>query len=176
MRSEEGTRAVPISTIQDVTFINNPKAQVAYEEIRNLLRLKLNWGDQKPKQTAKVGLTYLQRGIRWIPQYRLTLNDDGSVKVQLQATLLNELTDLKNVRANLLVGVPTFDFKDTVDPISLQQAVAQLSQYFQGPSQMSNSFSNGLMTQQALRMTERPRRNTQGNKWAHRLVSVTVDG
>lgn len=163
LRSEEGTRAVPISTIQDVTFINNPKAQVAYEEIRNLLRLKLNWGDQKPKQTAKVGLTYLQRGIRWIPQYRLTLNDDGKVKVQLQATLLNELADLKNVRANLLVGVPTFDFKDTVDPISLQQAVAQLSQYFQGPSQMSNSFSNGLMTQQALRMTERPRRNTQGN-------------
>ena len=163
LRSEEGTRAVPIATIQDVTFLDNPTAQVAYEEIRNLLRLKMNWGDEKPKKTVKVGLTYLQRGIRWIPQYRLTLNGDGTVKVQLQATLLNELTDLKNVRANLLVGVPTFDFKDTVDPISLQQSVAQLSQYFEGDSQMSNSFSNGLMTQQAFRMTERPRTNPQGN-------------
>ena len=163
LRSEEGTRAVPIATIQDVTFLDNPTAQVAYEEIRNLLRLKMNWGDEKPKKTVKVGLTYLQRGIRWIPQYRLTLNGDGTVKVQLQATLLNELTDLKDVRANLLVGVPTFDFKDTVDPISLQQSVAQLSQYFEGDSQMSNSFSNGLMTQQAFRMTERPRTNPQGN-------------
>ena len=163
LRSEEGTRVVPIATIQDVTFLDNPTAQVAYEEIRNLLRLKMNWGDEKLKKTVKVGLTYLQRGIRWIPQYRLTLNDDGTVKVQLQATLLNELTDLKNVRANLLVGVPTFDFKDTVDPISLQQSVAQLSQYFEGDSQMSNSFSNGLMGQQAFRMTERPRTNPQGN-------------
>jgi hypothetical protein len=163
LKSEEGTRAVPIATIQDVTFLDNPKAQVAYEEIRNLLRLKLNWGDQKPKKTAKVGLTYLQRGIRWIPQYRLTLNDNGTVKVQLQATLLNELTDLKNVRANLLVGVPTFDFKDTVDPISLQRAVAELSQYFDTGTRMSNGFSNSIMTQQAVRMTERPRSNPQGN-------------
>ena len=41
--------------------------------------------------------------------------------LQLEATLINELADLEDVTANLVVGVPTFAFADTADPIGLGQ-------------------------------------------------------
>ena len=40
---------------------------------------------------------------------------------------MNELTDWTDVTANLVIGVPSFAFKDTTDPIALQQVAAQLS-------------------------------------------------
>jgi hypothetical protein len=155
LKTETGTRAISIDRIQDVTFIDDPQAQLEYEEIRNLLKLQLDWGDREPAKTAHVGMTYLQKGLRWIPHYKLHIDGDGTVKVQLQATLLNELADLDDVTANLLVGVPSFDFKSTIDPIALRETAAQLSQYFQDGSQTAHAFSNSMMIQtQMARMRE----------------------
>ena len=70
---------------------------------------------------------YLQKGVRWIPSYKLELDGQGKAVVKLQATIINELADLEDVSLNLVVGVPTFTFKDTLDPMSLQQSLAQLS-------------------------------------------------
>lgn len=67
----------------------------------------------------------------------------------MQATLLNELTDLEKVTANLVIGVPSFFFKDTPDPISLQQSFAQLSAYFQESQRTGFALSNALMSQTA---------------------------
>ena len=72
--------------------------------------------------------------------------------VSLQGTLINELADLENVTAHLVIGVPRFVFQDTPDPISLQEAAAQLSQYFQRDSQTALGFSNALMTQASMAM------------------------
>lgn len=154
LQSDEGTRAIPISKIQDVTFPDAPDTQHHYQEIRNLLRMQMDWNNQPKQKTTRVGLTYLQKGIRWIPQYRLTLNDDGTVLVQLQATLLNEMTDLKNVTAHLVVGVPSIQFAATTDPIALQKQAVALSSYFNAPAnrrgQLSNGFSNSIMSQQVM--------------------------
>ena len=97
LKTEQGTKAININTIRNITFLNESKTEVTSHEIRTRLRLNLDWGKAKPKAEAHVGMTYLQKGIRWIPHYNLTLNDDGTVRVQLQATLINELTDLENV-------------------------------------------------------------------------------
>ena len=144
LKSDEGVRAIPIDKIQDITFPDDPDTQHHYQEIRNLLRLQMDWGNNAAKEKTRVGLTYLQKGIRWIPQYRLTLKDDGTVLVQLQATLLNEMTDLDKVTAHLVVGVPSIQFKATIDPIALQQQAVALWSYFNSPQHraVSNRFSN----------------------------------
>jgi hypothetical protein len=136
-----------VSRIQDVTFENAPETRRNEEQFRNLLTLKLDWNGKAPKPAARVGLAYLERGIRWIPSYRVTLDGAGRAHLELQATIINELLDLEGVTVNLVIGVPSFMFKDTVDPISLQQTVAQLSQYFRADSQFLN-LSNAMMTQQ----------------------------
>lgn len=143
LKTADGTKAMPINRIQDVTFIETPKVTLAEEEFRNLMTLRLDWGAEAHKETAQVGLVYLQRGIRWIPSYKVTLDGEGNAVVKLQATIINELADLNNVTANLVIGVPSFAFKETVDPISLQNSVARLSEYFRQDS----NFSNAIMTQ-----------------------------
>ena len=154
LKTSDGVRAITIDRIQDVTFKKMNKSATAREEFRNLLTLKLDWGKNHPTETAGVGLLYLQKGIRWIPSYKVTIDGKGSALVKLQATLINDMIDFEDASVNLVVGVPTFAFKDTLDPIALQQVAAQLSQYLQS-NQLDNhngalayNFSNAIMSQQ----------------------------
>ena len=155
LKTAEGVRAVGIDRIQQVTFRGAHKPMVTSEEFRNLLRLKLDWGQRKPDKEAEMGLLYVQKGIRWIPAYKFVIDGKGGVSVQLEATLINELADLEDVTANLVVGVPSFAFADTADPMGMGQTVAQLSSYFQKDTQTQYAFSNSIMSQVAGRMGER---------------------
>jgi hypothetical protein len=160
IRTDAGTKAVSVDRIVDLTFAKPPTKTLAREEFRNLLTLKLDWGNQQPAKQADVGMLYLQKGIRWIPSYKVAIDGKGQAIVRLQATLINELTDLDDVTANLVIGVPSFVFAATPDPIALQHSAAQLSQYFvQGGDpnaairgnfdNSSFALSNGIMTQVA---------------------------
>ncbi len=159
LKTEAGTKVLSVEQIRHVTFRNSPQAMLGNEEFRNLLTLKLNWGNRPLTPTAPVGMMYLQKGFRWIPNYRLSLDQvstgtqSGTARLQLQATLLNELTDLQNVNANLVIGVPSFAFKDTTDPIALNNVLAQLSPYFDGNTRGGFALSNAITTQ-AARMSE----------------------
>ena len=147
LKTRKGTKVVRLDRIADITFKNGHSLSTVEEEYRNRMTMSLDWRGKKPASQAKVGMVYLQRGIRWIPNYRVTLDGKGKAKVELQATLINELTDLVDVDAHLVVGVPTFKFKDTVDPISLRETVAQLSQEFAQTAQTAYAFGNAIMTQ-----------------------------
>ena len=111
LKTTEGTKAVNVERILDVTFKEPPKTGWGSVEFRNLLTLKLDWGGRKPEPMVDMGLMYVQRGIRWIPNYKVTIDGAGKATVKLQATLLNELTDLEDVTCNLVIGVPTFQPK-----------------------------------------------------------------
>lgn len=152
LKTDIGVKVVNLDRIQDISFPDKYKTALPREEFRNLLTLNLDWVDNKPGKEVDVGLLYLQRGIRWIPNYKVTIDGKEQAVVKLQATLINELGDMNDVTAQLVIGVPTFEFKDTPDPISLQTAVAQLSQYFQQGAQTAYGFANAIMTQQAAPM------------------------
>ncbi|MHC4647882.1 MAG: hypothetical protein ACYTBJ_20660 [Planctomycetota bacterium] len=147
LKLEEGVKAVPIDRIEEVTFIDEPAATLGREEFRNVMTLRLDWQKRKPEKTANVGMVYVQRGIRWIPNYRIDIDGKGNAVVKLQATLINELADVEDVKAHLVIGVPRFVFHETPDPISLQETVARLSGVFREDSRTAFSFSNSIMTQ-----------------------------
>jgi hypothetical protein len=147
LKFEGGVKAVPISRIQEVTFLDEPGLELAGEEFRNIMTLKLDWGKGRSERLADVGMVYVQRGIRWIPNYRVDIDGRGNAVIKLQATIINELTDIESVNTHLVIGVPKFTFEKTPDPISLQQAVAQLSRHFRPDSQTSYAFSNMIMSQ-----------------------------
>ena len=149
LKTIEGTRAVPVEHITDVKFVGKYETKVSEEEFRNLLTMKLDWAGQPSANSAEVGMAYVQKGIRWIPNYRIELDANGKAIIKLQATLLNELTDLKDATVNLVIGVPSFYFKETTDPIALTGALAQLSTYFQTDASTQYAMSNSMMTQVA---------------------------
>jgi len=148
VRAAGGVRVVQVGQIQKLVFLEEPSDQVGVEELCNVMTLRLVWKD-RPADRARVGMVYLERGVRWIPSYRIMLDGQGKAHVELQATLVNELADLEDVTTHLVIGVPSFAFQDTVDPISLQQTVAQLSNVFQPNAQTALAFSNAIMTQAA---------------------------
>ncbi len=149
LRTSRGVKAVPVERIQDVTFKNEHGLKVTNEEFRHLLTLRLDWQGKARQPQASVGMLYLQKGLRWIPHYKVTIDGAGNAVVQLQATLINELTDLRDATANLVVGVPSFAFQDMPDPIGLQQSVAQLGQHFQQGVRTQFALSNAMMSQVA---------------------------
>ncbi len=147
LRTSSGVSAVPLAKIDSISFKGNYQGKLSRTEFRNLLTLKLNWGAQ-PGKKADVGMMYLQRGIRWIPQYKVQIDGNGNAIVKLQASIINDLVDLKDVTAHLVIGVPKFALKGTPDPISMQDTLAQLSRNFRDPSPFDNTFSNAIMSQQ----------------------------
>lgn len=157
----EGIKAIPVPQIQDITFLDQPDVMVTHKENKDSMTLELDWRQRKPDAEANVGMTYVQLGIRWIPGYRVEIDGKGKALIKLQGTIINELADLENVKAHLVIGVPKFTFAETPDPISLQETVARLSRHFRPDSSTAYAFSNSIMTQQA-RFTEIPRYDLNG--------------
>ena len=148
LKTSDGLKVLPADRILDITLKGEPAKSLASEELRDGLTLRLDWGGRSPGSEARVGLAYLQKGLRWIPSYRVELDGRGSATVKLQATLVNDLADLDDVTANLVIGVPSFAFKGELDPMAIQRDAAQLSTYMQPNSQTYNAFSNAaVMTQ-----------------------------
>lgn len=146
LRTADGVREVELSRIQDIDFKTAPKTTVPQTQDRDIISLRLKWNTTPPKN-AQVGMFYLQQGIRWIPEYQFVLDGKGKATVKLQASLENELIDLDDMTMRLVVGVPNFRFKGEIDPIALQQTVAQLSRDDINTSNSNNFSNNAVMTQ-----------------------------
>jgi len=147
LETGQGMLALPLERLRSVSFKSAPAAKFANESFRNLMTLVFAWPENRARKEVEVGMAYVQKGLRWIPSYRVRISAPGKVRVQLQATLVNELADLDDVTANLVVGVPTFAFKDNVDPIALQQTIARLGGYFDATSASGYAMSNAIMSQ-----------------------------
>ena len=145
--TDAGVKVVAIDRILGISFPESYQGLLSREEFRGTLTLALEWSAGAARREADVGLLYLQKGIRWIPNYKVDIDGVGRARVRLQATLVNELADLEDVTAHLVIGVPRFVFQGTPDPIAIQEAAAQLSQYFRRDSQTALGFSNAIMTQ-----------------------------
>ncbi|MFM7321591.1 MAG: hypothetical protein ACKO5K_08725, partial [Armatimonadota bacterium] len=140
MRGTRTSRAIDPTSVRDIAFDRPPLRTLPVGERTARLVLSID-GVRGP--TARVGLLTLQKGIRWIPSYRIDLDGAGEAKVDLQATLVNELADLDGVMAHLVVGAPSIAFQDQTDPMAIAGAVARLSPFFENNGRMSNAIAMG---------------------------------
>ncbi|MBX3461654.1 MAG: hypothetical protein KF830_00645 [Planctomycetes bacterium] len=141
----DGTRALPFASIASIEVEGEFVSEVAVARDREQLELTV----ADPKAGATVGVTYVQRGLRWIPAYRLDIDGAGKAAARLEATLINDLVDLDAATVHLVVGVPKFAFEGLVDPISLQQEAAAVAASTREASLLRQMMSNTLMTQTA---------------------------
>jgi hypothetical protein len=140
-----GTRVVRLDRIVDVTFVAEPETNVAAEELRPQLVLDVSWTGERTA-TVPVDLAWVEHGFRWIPGYRVELGDGGKAELRLQATLVNDLLDVEDVTVHLVVGVPSFVAKGELDPIALQEAVAQTATRLDG-YRTQQVFGNAYVSQ-----------------------------
>ena len=148
LQTAQGTRALPLGMVRELEVRGDYQGRIAVEDKKPRLTLRIAGGGPQ----AKVGVMYVQRGLRWIPAYRIDVDGDGKAKAQFEATLVNDLIDLQAATVNLVVGVPRFDHAGEIDPIALQQEGAQVAEHLgrrMQPQAFSNRMSNAFMAQAA---------------------------
>ncbi len=151
MNTERGKMMFPISAMNNIEFLGQPKMEKPKTTKENRLMMKVDGGRDGDK--LNLGIAALERGIRWIPAYRVEVKGQPikEVKLELEAMLINELTDLKNTEVNFVVGVPHFLFQEQMSPLSMNTAFAGVSSFFQTGSRNNrrDAYSNAIMTQVA---------------------------
>jgi len=133
LQTEEGILTLQRSQLSSVLFPDTAPEQVKeFDTVTMESRMKviLEGQDKKPK----IGLAYMTKGIRWLPAYQVSLLDDETARLRLQANIVNDVEDLEGATLHFVVGVPHFIMGDTLSPVSLQAAFQGLSSYFQIPS------------------------------------------
>ena len=143
VQTASGTRILALANVRELEVRGEFTRTIRIEEQKNRLVLQVAGGGPG----AKVGVMYVQKGLRWQPAYRIDVDGAGKAAVQFEATLVNDLVDLDKATVNLVVGVPKFEFAGQLDPISLQQEAAQVAQWMPQQSQFSNALSNARMSQ-----------------------------
>jgi hypothetical protein len=154
LETTAGIKAIGLEQVREVTLPRDAKRTRSTEGWRSDLTLQFAGASATSGRSTTVGVMYLQKGLRWIPAYKVTLDGKGTARVQLQATLINELTDLDDATVNLVIGVPTFAFQDTPDPVGLQDTFARLSRYFHADARTPAALSNAILSQGGFRAGE----------------------
>lgn len=158
IRTNSGLRYFDIAKITDLTFRSTPKPMIAQDEIRPRLTIKVSGAAAGEK--TRLGYTYVQLGLRWIPNYKLVIDGKGAAKIAMQATLVNDLADFEDATVHLVIGVPQFTMKGTIDPIALSATAAAVnaelrrSAEYRGRSQMLSNFGNNAIMNNPVQMTD----------------------
>ncbi len=146
LQTASGTRALSLGMVREIEIRGEFASTIAAEDAKERLTLTVAGGGDQ----ATIGVMYVQKGLRWIPSYRLDIDGKGKAVVQFEATLVNDLVDLERATVNLVVGVPKFEFEGLVDPISLQEEMAQVAAAAgRHQPDFRNFLSNSLRSQAA---------------------------
>lgn len=150
LKTETGVMFFPAGQIRKIEIIGQPKMERPKVSKENRLMMKVEGANDG--QNINLGIAALERGIRWIPAYRVEVKGTPvkEAKLELEAMLINELTDLQNSEVYFVVGVPHFLFQETMSPLSMNTAFAGVSSYFQvgAGNNRRDSYSNAITAQQ----------------------------
>jgi hypothetical protein len=148
IKTESGILLLPASAVRKVEILD-PVPVLLKPKREKQVRLGIKTSGTKDGQKVNVGIAALERGIRWIPAYRVEVKGDPikEAKLELEANIVNDLADLKNTEINFVVGVPHFLFQDTASPLSINTAFAGVSSNFRSRDDASRRYSNAIQSQ-----------------------------
>lgn len=141
VRSETGAIFLPLQNIQSAEIIGQPKIDRPTTIKENRLSMKVTGSTGN----VRLGIAALERGIQWIPSYRVEVKGSPvtEAKLELEALLINDMTDLTEADVYFVVGVPHFLFQNEISPLAINQTFAGVSGNLQ---RYGNTFSNAAMT------------------------------
>jgi hypothetical protein len=145
VKTENGFLAFLAQKIESIEIIGQPNWNKPKLTKQNRLGIKTEGANNGQK--VNLGIAALERGIRWIPAYRVEVKGEPikEAKLELEANIINELADLNNSEVNFVVGVPHFLFQDVASPLSINTAFAGVSSNFRRDTR--NQYSNAIMSQ-----------------------------
>jgi hypothetical protein len=148
LKTEDGILLLPAHSVGRIEILDT-QPNMSKPKSEKQVRLGIKTEGAKDGQKINLGVAALERGIRWIPAYRVEVKGDPikEAKLELEANVINDLADLNNSEINFVVGVPHFLFQDTASPLSINTAFAGVSSNFRRRD--INQYSNAITSQVA---------------------------
>ncbi|MBN1648105.1 MAG: hypothetical protein JW874_08740 [Spirochaetales bacterium] len=148
----ENRDAKQVISVSDIRRIEIEKAvykrEWHFNEKKKQKRLLLQFDKSGIRQD--VLLFYFTPGFRWIPSYRIDIDDEtGKAGIFLQAEIVNSLVDVENTQIELVVGTPNIKFRDIKSPMTLEKMVAAALEQanFEANRERTNMLSNAIFSQ-----------------------------
>jgi hypothetical protein len=137
--------ALYFRNITQATLPADPVLQAKREEERKALRFKVKGAAGR----ANLTMGYLENGLGWTPSYLVSLKDDLTAQITMQAVLVDDAEGLKDADVFFVVGVPNFAYAHIPSPMALQQT---LLDFMRAANRRDNAAaggrdSNALMAQ-----------------------------
>ena len=117
LRVDKQLVALPVNGIVNAVLPDNTTFTEKSDQQRSALRFKVKGSADKTNLT----LGYLEHGLGWTPSYLISLTDDKTAQITMQAILIDDAEDLKDADVFFVVGVPNFAYSNIPSPMSLQQ-------------------------------------------------------
>jgi hypothetical protein len=119
LRVDKRLMAFPLGGISMASLPEDAVLRERMERPNQALRLKVKGGGAKEEIT----MGYLNRGMGWTPSYLISLIDDTTAQITMQAVVTDDAEDIQDAELFFVVGVPNFAYADTLSPMSLQQSL-----------------------------------------------------
>jgi len=145
--TKEGDVAINKNAISKIEFPPGYSNRILSQRKEKRIKFKIS----TPKKKAKLSLSYLQKGISWIPSYLVNIEDSKKARITMKATIINDVEDLENVDAFFVVGYPNFMYADVLSPMALDQALSHFITSLEAGSRRRNEYSqmSNIMRQSA---------------------------
>lgn len=168
-RQDSRNRYVPLTPSGNVLIIKTDKGIIALNA-GSITRADFGKGDvisyvstiqklpsirmelERPASGKEVSISYLARGITWVPSYMIDLSNSKTAQFSAHALIINELTDFDNVKLDLVTGFPNIKFGEISNPIAMNQNLADFLNALAGGRSETNRGNQYMVSQQAMVM------------------------
>ncbi|MBA7612682.1 hypothetical protein ES703_19919 [subsurface metagenome] len=125
IETEESEVAIEPQNVRKVEFLGG-EAKRSFEQKKKVVELQVRLSGRVPRKALT--LSYLAKGITWVPSYIVDITEDDKARVSAKAVVINEVCDLDDVTIQLVTGFPHLQFADVVSPLALKENLAQFLQ------------------------------------------------
>lgn len=101
-----------------------------------------------PDDGGLVQITYLTKGLAWLPSYHLDLGEKDTMKIRQNAVVRNEMTAFNNTELQLISGFPNIRFGAVDSPLWQGTNLASFFQEINGAA--NSAAGNNFVSQQAV--------------------------
>jgi len=104
---------------------------------------------------ANLTMGYLENGLGWTPSYLVSLQDDKTAQITMQAVVIDDAEDVKDSDVFFVVGVPNFAYAHIPSPMALEQTLLDFERdASRSGGAVGGVASNALLAQRVSMITE----------------------
>jgi hypothetical protein len=108
----------------------------------------------RPAGGRSVSVSYLARGVAWVPAYLIDLSDEKTATFSARALIINELADFNDAEIELITGFPNIRFGEVNSPVAMNQNLSEFMNALARGRTETYRGGGQMLAQQAVMMSE----------------------